>query len=61
MDTKFLASLIIVAAIVFGGYNYYMTSVYPNTLNGLNQQLNATVDDGGQAELDQLQMDASTL
>lgn len=61
MDTKFLASLIITAAIIFGGYNYYMTSIYPNTLNGLNQQLNTTIDDGGQAELDQLQVEASTL
>jgi len=69
--------LIVTGALLLGGCTYtaktttttptvYTPTATPTptksqTLNELNEQLNATVDDGGQADLNQLQKDASGL
>lgn len=77
MKTKTIALLIVASAILLGGCSYTKTTtsttptVYTPTatpsptktesLNNLNSELNATVDDGGQADLNQLQKDSSGL
>ncbi len=69
--------LIVTGALLLGGCTYsgkitttppttYAPTATPQptksqTLNELNADLNATVDDGGQADLNQLQKDASGL
>ena len=69
MNLKLTILILILSAFVLAGCNYsnqsaptYNATPTPEqSLNNLNGELDATIDDGGSADLNQLQLDAKGL